>query len=521
MRRVAAVDIGTNSTHLVITTVDLKLQTFSIELAEKSSTRLGNRDSDTGELTESAKKRVIDTLRRFKELALSYKVDEILLAATSAIREAPNGRELLAQINEELELEVELISGSEEARLIYLGVLSGMSFEGNPHLIIDIGGGSTELILADSQDARALTSTRIGAVSLQRDFLKDEFASPNRVEFLRTFIQGSLEPAVNKICSRVNDLGSMVLVATSGTALAIGALTASEEEDFLLKMHGYKFSKAKLDKLLEKLLKMSFPQRKKLSFISERRAEIIVPGALIMQTAMQMLNKKEVVLSERALREGLIVDWMSRKGLLKDRFSFQGSIRERTVIHQAERFSVNRKRSESVAKHALSIYDNTHGVLHHDDGAGRQLLWAAAILYSCGKHINLSSYHKHSWYLIRHGELLGYSDAEHLMIAAIARYHRKNLPKKRHESWQVLEQKEHRKLVQEMSLILRISAALDLRPEPVVNSLKLVCKNSEVMIYLIPENKNQNLALECWSLSNCFPIVKDMTGVDLKVLVDQ
>ncbi|KGG11226.1 Exopolyphosphatasee [Prochlorococcus marinus str. LG] len=520
IRRVAAVDIGTNSIHLVIASVDPSLNTFSIDLAEKSSTRLGNRDPENGDLTESAKERTIETLKRFKDLAFSHKVDEILLAATSAVREAPNGAGFLQQINANLGLEVELVSGPEEARLIYLGVLSGMPFGETPHILLDIGGGSTELVLADGQDARALTSTRLGAVSLQRDFVKEEPISSQRLEFLKTFIQGSLEPAINKVCSRINEGEKTALVATSGTALAIGTLAASEQQNFEFRKHGYKFTKEQLDKLIEKLLIMTPDQRRKLPSISDRRAEIIVPGALIMQVAMQMLDIEEVILSERALREGLVVDWMFRKGLLKDRFSFQGSIRERTVIHQLERFSVNRQRAERVAANALDIYDNTHGALHHDEGDGRDLLWAAALLHSCGQHINLASFHKHSWYLIRHGELLGYSQAEHLMVAAIARYHRKSLPKKRHEAWQSLFNKEHRRIVSEMSLILRLSAALDRRPEPAIASLRVACSSSEIIFYLVPEGTKQNLALEIWSLSNCIPIVKSLTGFDLKVLVD-
>ena len=151
---------------------------------------------------------------------------------------------------------------------------------------------------------------------------------------------------------------------------------------------------------------------------------------------------------------------------------------------------------------------------------GRNLLWAAAMLHSCGQHINLASYHKHSWYLIRHCELLGYSHSEHLMVAAIARYQRKSLPKKRHEAWQALDDKEHRKIVLEMALILRMSVALDCRPIPVISCLKVFTKPSEVNIDLIPAANVINLDLEKWSLSNCISIVKDLTGADLKVSVE-
>ena len=520
VRKLAAIDIGTNSTHLLIAAVDTSLGTFSIELAEKSTTRLGERDPETGELSDAAMRRGMETLRRFRDLAVSHGVEEVVTAATSAAREAPNGRDFLQAIQDELGLYVDLISGPEEARLIYLGVLSGMSFGDRPHLVLDIGGGSTELILADGRDARALTSTRVGAVRLQRDFIKVDPLPPKRRAFLQTFIQGSLEPAVDKVRRRIKPGETPVLVATSGTAMAIGALASREDDRPPLKLHGYRVKRERLDRVVDQLVTMTPEQRRDLSSINDRRAEIIVPGSLILQTTMQMLGVDELVLSERALREGLIVDWMLRQGFLEDRFSYQSSIRQRTVIHQVKRFAVNQPRAERVAAHALALYDSTRGVMHHDDGQGRELLWAAAMLHTCGQHINLSAYHKHTWYLIRHGELLGYSEAEHLMVAAIARYHRRSLPKKRHDSWQALASREDRRRVGQMALLLRLAAALDRRPEPVVESLQVTLTAGELNIGLVPERRNQNLSLERWSLEACAEAVRTAAGVRLSVSVE-
>ena len=516
-RLIGAIDIGTNSTHLVVASIDVELQTFSIDLTEKSSTRLGERDPDTGELTDIAMQRVVDTLIRFKAHAGSYKVEQLILAATSAVREAPNGQDLIKRIKEELDLSVELISGAEEARLIYLGVLSGMQFGEQPHFLVDIGGGSTELILGDSSDARALTSTRVGAVRLQHELIKVEPMPKKRYEFVKTFIKGSLEPATDKILQRVKPGEVPAMIATSGTAMAVGSLVAQNEGKLYSNLHGFKVSKNSLDQVIANIIRMTPSERRGLSAISEKRSEIIVPGALILQATMEMLGINELFLSERALREGLVVDWMSRNGLLEDRLGLQSSIRQRTIIHQAHRFAVNQKRSERVANIALNLYDHTLGLLHGDKGLGRELLWAASMLHACGQHINISSYHKHSWYLIRNGELLGYSQAEHLMVAAIARYHRKSLPKKRHEAWQSIASKAHRKIVLEMSLILRLASALDKRPESVVESIIVSSNDSELTIELVPEKAGQNLSLEEWSLSECGSIVKECAGVTLRV----
>ena len=518
-RRIAAIDIGTNSFHLLVAAVDPKLRTFRIIQAEKATTRLGERDPETGELTAAAMQRGLETLRQFRDLAASHRVEQIVTAATSAVREAPNGRDFLQTILDDLGMEVDLVSGPEEARLIYLGVLSGMPFGDRPHLLLDIGGGSTELILADGRDARALTSTRVGAVRLQRDFVRDDPMPPQRRSFLQAFIQGSLEPAVDKVRRRIKPGETPVLVATSGTAMAIGSLAASEEERPPRKLHGYRVTRQRLDNVVDRLITMTPAQRRELAPINDRRAEIIVPGALILQTTMKMLGVEEFVLSERALREGLIVDWMLRQGLLEDRFSFQSSIRQRTVLHQVQRFAVNQSRAERVASHALSLYDATRGVMHDDSGEGRELLWAAAMLHTCGQHINISAYHKHTWYLIRHGELLGYSEAEHLMVAAIARYHRRSLPKKRHESWQLVATRDNRRCVHQMALLLRLAAALDRRPEPVISALRIHAVKGSLDLEIVPERVNQNVSLEQWSLEGCAEVVKEAVGVNLRVRV--
>lgn len=520
IRPVAGIDIGTNSIHLLIAAVDPELRSFSVVLTEKSTTRLGERDPDTGNLSPEAIERAFTTLRHCRDLAASHGVQpgDVVTAATSAVREAPNGREFLQSIQEQLRLEVDLVSGPEEARLIYLGVLSGMAFGEQPHLILDIGGGSTELILADGRDARALTSTRVGAVRLQRDFVKDDPLPPKRVEFLRAFIQGSLEPAMLKVRQELRPGEQPVMVATSGTAMAVAAMAAAEDPRPPLRMHGYRVSKARIDQLVEQLLKLTPAQRRAIPALNERRAEIIVPGALILQSAMAMAGATELVVCERALREGLIVDWMLRNDLIVDRFAFQSSIRQRTVLHQAQRYGVDQQRAERVAGHALSLYSQTQGLLHQDDGSGRQLLWAAAILHSCGQHINSGAYHKHSWYLIRHGELLGYADSEHLMVAAIARYHRRSLPKKRHEAWQLIESREQRRTVAAMALLLRLAVALDRRPQPVLSGIEARADGDNgCVISLQPLEEGLDLSLERWSLSGCAAAVEEAVGVRLSV----
>ncbi len=526
-RRVAAIDIGTNSTHLLIAAVDPALHSFRVLLAEKATTRLGEMDPESGAITAEALERGFQTLRRFRDLADSHGVEQIVTGATSAAREAPNGREFLLTLQERLGLEVDLISGPEEARLIYLGVLSAMPLGETPHTILDIGGGSTELILADGRDGRAFTSTRIGAVRLQREFCQEDPLTAARRSFLEAYIRGALDPAVSEVRRGLGSGERPPLGATSGTAMSLAALAAAEDPRPPLKVNGYRLSRERLDALVDRLLTMSLEQRRALPALNDRRAEIIVPGALILQTAMAMLRADELVVCDRALREGLIVDWMLRNDLLGDRFAFQSTIRERAVLHLARTYGVDPDRAGRVAGYALSLYDQSRGLLHDDGGEGRRLLWAAAQLHACGKFINIGAYHKHTWYLIHHGELLGYSQVEHLMVAAIARYHRRSLPKKRHESWQLIEGREQRRLVQSMALLLRLAAALDRRPAALIESLRVhqegpASRPTGLAIELVPTaaaagEPPVDLSLERWSLGGCAELVLELTGLTLKV----
>ncbi|MYG46555.1 MAG: Ppx/GppA family phosphatase [Synechococcus sp. SB0675_bin_6] len=517
--RVAAIDIGTNSIHMVLAAVDQQLRSFSVLLTEKTSVRLGERDPETGDLTSQAMERAMEALRRYRQLAESHGAQAVVGVATSAVREAGNGREFLALIEGKLGLQVDLVNGREEARLIYLGVLSAMDFAGAPHLILDIGGGSTELILADSHDTRSLSSLRVGAVRLVRDFGVHGPLTAERVQFLKTFIQGMLEPAVGKVQQRLAMDESPVLVGTSGTAMAVGSLLALRLGTTPQSLNGLRFGLGQVQELMRELVTLEVEQRRQLPGLSERRADIIVTGGLILETAMELLNTQEMVLCKRALREGLIVNWMLRHNLIVDRFSYQSNIRQRTILHQARKYGVDSGRAERVARHALTLFDACRPELEPVAIEARELLWGAAMLHACGRHISsVGGYHKHSWYLVRHCTLLGYSEAEHLVLAALARYHRRSPPKKRHEAWLSLQDAGQQRCVQQLSPLLRIAVALDCRPQAVIKNLDVVLTARTMTVQLTPF-PGANVSLECWSLDNCRAEIEPGLGRTLSVEV--
>jgi exopolyphosphatase/guanosine-5'-triphosphate,3'-diphosphate pyrophosphatase len=488
---------------MVVARIEPYLPSFTIVAAEKETVRLGERCPRTGDLTEEAMQRTIRALGRFKTRAESLGAEAILAVATSATREAPNGRDFLKEVKNQLGLTIDLISGDEEARRIYLGVLSAMEFQTAPHVVIDIGGGSTEMILGAGQEPRSLNSTKVGAVRLSRELVTTDPISDLEFEKLQYYIRGMLERPVDQILSHQKPEETLKLVGTSGTIETVAMMLASRQSGTIPdRLQGYTLQLADLQSLIETMRRLNIKERSQLPGLSERRAEIILPGALILQEAMILLGQTNLMVCQRALREGLIVDWMLTHGLIEDRLRYQGSVRKRSVLSTAKKYHVNLPYSDRVAQFALSLFDQLRSIVHHWGEEERELLWAAAILHNAGHFVSHSAHHKHSYYLIRHSNLLGYTETEIEAIANLARYHRKSGPKSRHENYRSLVNKRLRQMVDELSPMLRLAVALDRRQVGGIRSV--ICRYddrfSTLTLELEPTHPEDDCSLEMWNL---------------------
>jgi exopolyphosphatase/guanosine-5'-triphosphate,3'-diphosphate pyrophosphatase len=514
----AAIDIGTNSVHMVVVRIDPQLPAFTIIAREKDTVRLGDRDKRTGNINPEAIERAIAALQRCKDLAVSLKADQIIAVATSATRESPNGCQFLQRVETELGIVVNLISGQEEARRIYLGVLSVMDFSTKPHVIIDIGGGSTELILADSQEPRFLSSTKIGAVRLTQEFVTTDPISTAELASLQAYARGMLERPIDELQASLNPGETFRLVATSGTAETLAIIHALEKSGSVPNpLNGYQLSRRELREMLRRFVNMTYQQRLAVPGMSDKRAEIIIAGSVILLEAMTMLNVDYLTVCERSLREGVIVDWMLTHGLIESRLRYQSEIRPRSVLKIAHKYDVDLEYSQRVAQFALTIFDQTQGILHSWQNEAREYLWAAGILHNCGLFISHSSHHKHSYYMVRNAELLGFTDIELEIIANLVRYHRKSKPKKKHENYNNLLYKENKLLVNQLSAILRLAVALDRRQIGAIRELS--CKYDPeyrvLHFHLIPSQADDDCALELWNLDYKKNVFEEEFGVKL------
>jgi exopolyphosphatase / guanosine-5'-triphosphate,3'-diphosphate pyrophosphatase len=502
-RMLAAIDVGTNSIHMVVVKIQPDLPAFSIVDREKETVRLGDFNEATGGLSEAAMERAIKALKRCCAIATSLKAEDIVAVATSAVREASNGQDFIERVYKETGLAINLISGTEEARRIYLGVLSGMEFNGQPHAIIDIGGGSTELILGTGEPHRFLSSTKVGAVRLTAQFVSTDPISETEFTALRAYVRGMIESNTTELKSHLQPGEPLRLMGTSGTIECLATLVAARRLGMVPDpLNGFQITYEEVSRLVEILRRSTYAQRLAMPEMSPRRAEILVAGAVILHETMRLLKADRITICERALREGVVVNWMLTHGLIEDRMQFQKSVRQRNVLKTAKKYKVHLDRSNRVAGFAMALFEQTRGSLHSWGNLEKELLWAAAILHNCGHFVSHSSHHKHSYYLIRHGELLGYTETELEVIANIARYHRKSAPKKKHENYRNLPTRYHRQMVTHLSALLRLAVALDRRGIGAIDSLhchfdaEAYVLNMEVKA----TNPNDDCASELWNL---------------------
>ena len=366
--RIAAIDLGSNSFHIVVAEINPESQSFRVLDRLRETVRLGTFHEPKNELTANDMKRGFETLKRFKKLAEGHHVTEIFACATSAVREATNGKEWLQKIRDELGIDAHVISGVEEARLIYLGVLSATELNGKKIGIVDIGGGSTELILADEQFIYHLSSTKVGALRLTEKDLHDETDLLQKIEFTEKHVEGLILTKIQQI----EEAGGFdFLIGTSGTIRTIASIDYRMhnfvDSENTPNLNQYKITDSSLCTIIEKMIATPKEKRADAFDISKNRAEIILAGAIILKITMRNLNVSEIFYCDRALREGLIVDKLLQKGIIKDRLQYQQSIRERSVFELANKYKFMKEHAEHIRNLSSKIFNQTKGILNNYD----------------------------------------------------------------------------------------------------------------------------------------------------------
>lgn len=445
--RIAAIDIGTNSVRSTIVEVPVGGARKTLD-DEKAYTRLGRGAGATGRLPDDAMDETVEALGRMLRIAEQHEVTHIRAVATAAVRDARNGEEFVARILKDTGLRVEIISEQEEGRLAFLSAADGVGLEGRS-AVIDIGGGSVEIVRATHRQIEFIASVPIGAVVMSERYHCSDPIPPEDYTRLGRHVRRALRRALDEDRSPIG-----ILVASGGTVTTIGALIAARRDPGLTNLYGYKLRRAEIKHLRAELAPSSAGQRIAMKGMPPNRVDIIVAGVVVLDEAMRTLGANELVVNTRGIREGIVIDTIEREHGVSRDFD-----RMQTVRDFARRCHYDAAHAEQVRCLALNLFD---ALADDFDLAAedRTLLEAAALLHDVGYHIAYERHHRHSYHLISYAELAGFNTKETRMIASIARYHRGALPSAKHEAMQGLAKPE-RQQVSRLAALLRIADGLD------------------------------------------------------------
>jgi exopolyphosphatase/guanosine-5'-triphosphate,3'-diphosphate pyrophosphatase len=452
-----AIDVGTNSIHLIVVEFDSTFDTTRVVYKDREMVRLGSDDAlERGRLAPKAMVKGIDAISRFVAAAQSRGAERIRAVATSAVREADNGDEFRAQVEAQAGIPLEILSAQEEARLIHLGVANGFPIYDRLACIIDIGGGSTEFIVADGERPYLLDSVKLGSLRLYDRYLRGK-STQRGVRELDRHIRATLGPLADRVRRYRLDL----LIGTSGTIMGLAAIDAAQRGLSVPNVHGYTVTRRRLEELQRQMLAMTESERRRMPGMNPRRSDIIVAGNAILIAALTQLGRDEIVVCERALRDGIIVDMASQDRALAERLGDERARRIEAIESLAHRYEHLSGHERSVGRLAIALFERLAGV-HGLAPSDRDILYAAAILHSIGRFVAESANHKHAAYLIRNSVLPGWRDDERELTAQVARYYRKAMPKPTHPEFAALTPTDKHR-VEALAAILRIADGLDTR----------------------------------------------------------
>jgi exopolyphosphatase/guanosine-5'-triphosphate,3'-diphosphate pyrophosphatase len=486
----AAIDVGTNAVRLELAVVqpDGALETLH---SERDPVRPGEGLFRSGVLAEAVIQRLSSTLRRYGLVCKRYRA-RVRAVATSAFREAKNRDDVVRRLRKETGINLEVVSGREEARLICLGVLTGRP-PSQRSVCVDLGGGSTEIISAKGESPEALWSIDMGAVRMTELFQVKNEVPKRQLGLMRSFVREMLEEAIPHT---VPHLPSSAF-GSSGTIGAIVSFARAEGMGHA--------SLLEVSRTVEALADMDLDKRRKR--FDPRRADIVTAGAVILESVMKHLKVQTITAVDRGLREGVLVDLVRRKR----QPGVNASLNDAAVA-VGRRFGFGEAHARQVSRLALLLFDSLP-VVHRLPQSARPYLEAAALLHDVGHSVNYQKHHKHSYYLINNVDLPGLTDRERLMVATMARFHRRSAPEARHELMAPFTPAEQR-IIRRNAALLRVADALDRSHHQPVQGIEVSSRARTVWLRV---RSRRALDLELWDVAREAGLFRSVFGRTLSV----
>jgi len=503
--RIAALDVGSNSFHLMVADVETGGRINVLDRA-KEMVRLGDSTLHKGVIAPEVFRRGLDALKALRRIADRHKVDALVAVATSAVREAQNGGEFVRAARDEAGIDIRVIRGDEEARLIYLGARGSLDLGKRRVALFDLGGGSLEIVLADAQELYYTASLKLGVIRLTESFPCSDPPTPRERAHLADRVRAVLEPVI----SRVRAMGFDYVAFTSGTASALAGLLRAENGG-----NKSAIALADLTALEQKLGNTTITARGRMPGLDARRADTIYAGAVVFRTALELAGAEEATLCETALREGIVADYVAsnRPGiLLVEEFP---DLRRRSVMELARRCHFREDHGTHVARLALSLFHQTRR-LHKLTEADAELLEYAALLHDIGFYISPHRHHRHTEYLIKSHAMTGFSKSEVQTIALTARHHRKAEPRYGEGAAKSLSKHDARR-VRYLAAILRVADALDRTHARLVRAVRCTISARTVEIRVDADGDPE---LELWAARRKGDLFEALAERKLRFAVD-
>jgi exopolyphosphatase / guanosine-5'-triphosphate,3'-diphosphate pyrophosphatase len=475
----AALDVGTNSIRLIVVEV-LADGSYRLLDDEKEVTRLGLGLATSAKLSSKPMTESAAAIARMITIAEGYGVKNIRAVATSAVREAKNRQHFLRMVRETADIDLEVISAEDEARLAYHSVAHAFDLRSMNAAVVDIGGGSTEVVISSFGAVEKIHALKLGAVRLTELFGCE--LSPRDYADMRDSIKSTIRQKLKK-----PRMSPQLVIGVGGTFTALAAISiASQNEMQSSQIRGHELQRSEVKHILDNLRSMSVKARAKIPGLNLDRAEIVVAGIAIIDCLMRHLRVNTLRIHDRGIRDGLLLS-MIRKEFPK---LTRTPVAHRDRIQSARKFAslcnYEVKHSEHVTKLALIIFDQMARLCPSKfwTTTRRELLEAAAILHDIGYYINYAKHHKHSHHLIVHSELAGFTSRELNVVGNIARYHRRSEPSKDHPAFASLEL-DDRRVVRRLAAILRIADGLDRTHAQAVQSITLERNRAKMRFILL------------------------------------
>jgi exopolyphosphatase/guanosine-5'-triphosphate,3'-diphosphate pyrophosphatase len=488
--RIAAIDIGTNSIHMVIAQATGP-GSFEVVEREREVVQIGRGSFARGRLSSRAIRRTAEALARFVRLARRSPVDRILCTATAAVREASNGGDFLTAAREMAGITPRVIPADEEGRLIYLAVKSALQLDESPSLMVDIGGGSTQLVVGNRDRLLLAATTPLGALRLFEQLDLAETPGGRELGRVRRHIERNARAAMRAVLEHQPRRA----YGSSGSIHALAQVAAWMTTGQAIEhINGHVLELDTIRALARELTGLSAVERERLPGLDAKRAEIIVPGALVLEHVLEAAGLDSITLSDFGVREGLVTDYIQRHAAEITALEPIEDLKLRSVTALLNKFHDDPRHPQQVARLALSMFDQLRAVHELGDDA-RFLLHYAALLHDVGAAVSYDNHATHSYYIIKNGNLRGLAALEVETIAIVARYHSKSRPRRHDPEYRALP-KLQRRLVRWLSALLQIAEGLDRSHYQLVREVQIRRRRNRLTLRV---SIRRDAQLELWA----------------------